>query len=455
MTVTDGGPLEIAVIGSGISGLSAAWLLSQRHRVSLFEQSSRAGGHSNTVDVGLARRRVAVDTGFIVYNEPAYPNLSALFAHLGVKTDTTDMTFSVSLGRGRLEYGGGTLSGLFAQPVNMVRPRFWSMLRDIVRFYRLAPGLMGNSQADAMTLGELIDAGGFGRAFRDDHILPMAGAIWSAPAAAMADYPAVAFVRFFENHGLLKLSGRPLWRTVAGGSRQYVSRMLAEFRGEVHLDRHVASVRRVGGGINVTAEGGETRRFDHVVIATHADQALRLLPDADDVERQLLGAFRYSRNRAVLHSDPVLMPRRRRAWASWNYLSTDADNGGQSQLSVTYWMNRLQRLDTDQQMFVTLNPAGEPEAGLIHHEEIYEHPIYDAGAHRAQRRLWTLQGRRRTWFCGAYFGAGFHEDGLQSGLALAEQLGGVRRPWQVPGESDRIFVGPAFSPTQELVESAA
>jgi len=434
----DGATLDIAVVGSGISGLASAWLLGTRHRVTLYEQADRAGGHSNTVSVSLGDGHVPVDTGFIVFNEPAYPNLTALFAHLGVATDATDMTFSVSLDSGRLEYAGGTIAGLLAQPSNLAKPRFWIMMRDIVRFYRQAPALIGADGAAGTTLGQMLDAGRFSRAFREDHILPMAGAIWSAPAEAMLDYPAAAFVRFFENHGLLKLTDRPLWRTVAGGSRQYVERLLEEFSGDVRLGTPVKRLDRTRDGVSVHVKGEAARTFDHVVVATHADQALQMLGDADDTERRLLGAFRYVRNRAVLHSDPALMPRRKAAWASWNYLSTRCDTVTQAGLSVSYWMNRLQRLDTEQALLVTLNPAVEPDPRLVHREDLYDHPLFDVAAHHAQHQLWSLQGRRRTWFCGAHFGAGFHEDGLQAGLAVAEQLGRVRRPWCVENESGRL-----------------
>ncbi|BCG96743.1 NAD/FAD-binding protein [Mesorhizobium sp. 131-2-1] len=424
--------MDIAVIGSGISGLSAAWLLAQRHNVSLFEADNRLGGHSNTVDAGGTQ----VDTGFIVYNEVTYPNLTALFAHIGVRTKPSEMSFAVSLDRGRLEYSGTGLGGLLAQPGNVARLRFWSMLRELLRFYREAP--YDISRIGESSLAEYLDAKGYGPAFREDHLYPMAAAIWSTPAAEVGNYPAAAFIRFCENHGLLKLAGRAVWRTVDGGSRNYVDNLARRFTGRIFRGRGVRSIARHSGAAWLTDVDGVEQRFDQVVVATHANQALRMLADASHEEHQLLGSFGYSRNEAVLHSDPRLMPRRRRAWSSWNYLAET--RGETRKLSVTYWMNRLQSLPDQQPLFVTLNPAIEPEARTVRHSEIYEHPIFDGVAMRAQKNLWSLQGVRNTWFCGAYFGAGFHEDGLQSGLAVAETLGGVRRAWDVPDESGRIHL---------------
>jgi predicted NAD/FAD-binding protein len=427
-------PLDIAVIGSGIAGLSAAWLLSQKHRVTLLEADGRPGGHSHTVDVPSPGGSVPVDTGFIVYNEAAYPNLAALFAHLGVATAPSEMSFAVSLDGGALEYSGTDLRGLFAQRGNLVNLRFWSMLRDLVRFYREAP--LDAARIGLMPLDEYLDARGYGRAFRDDHLYPMAAAIWSTPAASVGQYPTEAFVRFCENHHLLKLSQRPLWRTVQGGSREYVRRLIGAIGNGLRLGSRVVGVQRSAHGAVVsTSDGNAPRRFDQVVIATHADQALRLLGDASPDEARLLGAFAYSRNRAVLHSDSSLMPRRRAVWSSWNYT---ADRSRRDALCVTYWMNRLQGIPHDTPLFLTLNPMHEPRAGQLIRTEVYEHPIFDAAAIRAQDELWSLQGRRRTWFCGAYFGSGFHEDGLQAGLAVAEAIGGVRRPWSVANESGRI-----------------
>jgi predicted NAD/FAD-binding protein len=423
--------LDIAVVGSGISGLSAAWLLSKRHRVTLYEADGRLGGHSNTVEVG----GVAVDTGFIVYNEATYPNFSALMGHLEVATKTSNMTFAVSLDDGRLEYSGTSLTGLFAQPRNIVSLRFWGMLRDLLRFYREAPHAtrdLGDTSLDAY-----LDASGYGAAFRTDHLYPMAAAIWSTPAAEIGEYPARAFVRFCENHGLLQLVNRPLWRTLAGGSRAYVGK-LAEVIPEIIVNTPISAVRRHSDCVEIVSRGGEVRRFDQIVLATHADQGLAMLTDPTAEEERLLGAFRYSANSAVLHSDATLMPRRRRVWSSWNYLSSD--RGDMRQLAVTYWMNRLQGLPDAKPMFVTLNAHRKIREDSILYAADYTHPIFDARAIDAQRRLWPLQGRRNTWFCGAYFGAGFHEDGLQAGLAVAEALGGCRRPWIIANPSDRISI---------------
>jgi uncharacterized protein len=427
-------PLRIAVVGSGISGLSCAWLLAQRHHVQLFEADARFGGHSHTVDIAAQ----PVDTGFIVYNEPAYPNLTALFAHLRVPTQASDMSFAVSVDGGALEYAGTDLRGLFAQPANLLRPRFWSMLRDLLRFYREAP--QDREHAGLLPLGEYLERNGYGAAFRDDHLLPMAAAIWSAAPGRAAEYPTEAFLRFCENHHLLQVSGRPVWRTVTGGSREYVRRLVEPLASGMFRQQPVLEVRRDDDGVALrTAAGWWPERFDQVVLATHADQALTLLPTADEAERRLLGAFRYSRNHAVLHRDAALMPQRRRVWASWNYL---ADRAGDDQPPcVTYWMNRLQSLPGED-LFLTLNPMRPPAPETLLHTQVVEHPLFDGAVIRAQRELWSLQGRHRTWYCGAYFGSGFHEDGLQAGLAVAEALGGMRRPWRVAGESARIHLSP-------------
>jgi predicted NAD/FAD-binding protein len=434
---------RIAVVGTGISGLSAAWLLAKRHDVTLIEAERRLGGHSHTVEAG----GVPVDTGFIVYNETTYPNLTALFAHLEVATKPADMSLAVSLDGGRLEYSGHGLRGLFAQPTNAVSPRFWSMLRDLVAFYRAAP-------RDLPTLGEeslasYLDRSGFGQAFRDDHLYPMAAAIWSTPAAEIGAFPAASFVRFCENHGLLRFVGRPLWRTVDGGSRRYVARIVEDFDGRVSLGRAAAAIRRGGEGVTVIDRDGARERFDAVVIATHADQALRLLERPTEAEARVLGAFGYTDNTAILHADPRLMPRRRATWAAWNYLCDGSRDA--RRLSVTYWMNRLQGIPMTHPLYVTLNPFRAPDPERVHRVQHFRHPRFDAAAMAAQRRLWSLQGTRGVWYAGAYFGSGFHEDGLQAGLAVAEALGGVRRPWSVAGESGRIVLT-APAPLMEAAE---
>ena len=448
--------LKIAIVGTGISGMSAAWLLSARHDVTVYERNERIGGHSNTVDVPNGRSKIPVDTGFIVYNESTYPNLTALFAHLDVPTEPSDMSFAVSLSGGDLEYAGGAhLTGLFAQKRNVFRPRFWSMLNDIRRFYREAPTDMVQLDELRTTLGDYLDKRSYGEAFRNDHLLPMAGAIWSAPPESLLAYPAASFIRFHDNHGLLRVSNRPQWRTVSGGSRSYVERLTAAYADRIELGIGAIGVRRCDGRVAVRDAAGREEWFDHVVFAAHADESLAVLDDPSAAERALLGAFRYSKNTAILHSDSSLMPKRKGVWSSWNYIGPPAGQERVNGCTVTYWMNRLQNLKSDKPLFVTLNPQREPAPGTVHAIEQYDHPLFDTAAIGAQRRLWSLQGARNTWFCGAYFGAGFHEDGLQSGLAVAEALGGARRPWSVANESGRIFVeqrSPAPAPAPALLE---
>lgn len=438
---------RIAVIGSGISGLSAAWLLGKCADVVLYESESRAGGHANTV---LAPHSVlgpvAVDTGFIVYNDRNYPNLVALLKHLDVPTEDSNMSFSASLRGGAFEYSGSGLAGLLGQNRNAINPRFWRMVADIMRFYRQAPALLERDDMKAVSLGAYLDANRYSQVFVEDHLLPMGAAIWSTTAEDMRAYPLHAFLRFFVSHGLVLLKGRPHWKTVSGGSREYVTRLLAAFSGEIRLNSAVSSVRRGASGVTVTDRAGHADRFDDAVIATHADQALAMLADADEEERRLLGAFDYTRNTAVLHSDARLMPKRRQVWASWNYIG-EREQDGERPLCVTYWMNLLQNIDASHPLFVTLNPSRAVDPARVIGSFDYTHPLFDTKALDAQRRLWSLQGRRGTWFCGAHFGSGFHEDGLQSGLAVAEQLGGIRRPWSVENQSGRIFLDP---PRDEL-----
>lgn len=432
-------PRRVAVVGSGIAGMACAWLLARGGQaVTLFEADDRAGGHSHTVDVTTPEGPVAVDTGFIVYNGHTYPNLCALFDHLRVPTAETDMSFAVSIDGGALEYAGSRSGGLFAQRRNLLRPRFWAMLRDLVRFYREAPRLLDDPAAESLTLGEYLTREGYGRPFVDDHLLPMGAAIWSAAPDDVRRHPAMAFVRFCHNHGLLKLRDRPRWRTVAGGSREYVGRLLAPLGPGLRTGTPVSAVRRCdGGGVKVLLTDGTVEVFDALVLACHADQAFALLADAGPAERSILGTFRTQPNEAWLHTDPGLMPVRRAAWASWNHLAR-RDVTGQASVCVTYWMNRLQPLATRTDLFVTLNPERPPRPEAVLRRIAYSHPLFDAETLRAQRMLWKRQGRRDTWFCGAWLGNGFHEDGLQTGLAVAEALGGARRPWSLPDQNDRL-----------------
>ena len=449
--------MDIAVVGSGIAGLSAAWLLDRAHDITVFEQNGHIGGHSQTTQARVGTTEVAVDTGFIVYNPVNYPNLVALFDRLDVPTKPSDMSFSASLADGGLEYSGTGLNGLFAQRRNLVRPRFYRMLADLLRFYRQASKLiedglvddpsLDDSSLSRLPLGEFLQRERYGDAFINDHLLPMGGAIWSSSAEQMLSFPTLSFLRFFRNHGLVQLTDRPQWRTVDGGSHEYVRRLTAGFADRIRSGDPVMRVERDPDGVTLYTANGHRSRHDQVILACHSDQALRLLDDPTPGERRLLSNIRYQANEAILHTDTTLMPRNRHAWASWNYIGTrdgrDCDGHGDGNgqlLCVTYWMNLLQSLETPEPLLVTLNPshAIDPDRVIARYD--YMHPIFDAVAIETQPELWTLQGRRRTWYCGAWFGYGFHEDGIQSGLVVAEALGGVRRPWTVADESGRIHV---------------
>ena len=440
--------MRIAVVGAGISGLSAAWLLSRQHDVVLFEKEPRYGGHSNTVEVPEPQRAgqrggVAVDTGFIVYNTGCYPNLIALFEHLGVPTAETDMSFSVSLDDGRYEYNGNGANGFFAQRSNLLSVRHWRMARDVSRFFKEASLLQSEAADPELTLAQWLERHNYSRSFIDHHIVPMGAAIWSAPASEMLGFPAQNFARFFANHGLLQMKDRPQWRTVRGGSREYVTRLTDAFRGETSLGDGVAEISRSPSGVEIRTRAGHTSRFDRCLIACHGDEALGCLTDASAEERRLLGAFRYASNDTILHDDARLMPKRRSVWTSWNYLGATTDTPTRS-AAVTYWMNKLQPLDTKRDYFVSLNPQRPLPRDKIIARFSYQHPLFDKAALKAQKELWSLQGQRNTWFAGSYFGYGFHEDALQSGLAAAEDLSAtagvqaLRRPWRVARESSRL-----------------
>ena len=423
---------RIAVVGSGIAGLSAAWLLSRAYAVTLFEANDYLGGHTHTVDVKLDGITAPVDTGFLVFNERTYPNLIALFDYLGVTSTASEMSFSVKLEAERLEWAGSSLSTVFAQRRNLLRPAFWGMLGDILRFNREAGALAQAPSDAAQSLGEFLVAGGYGRAFRDWYLLPMAGAIWSCPTATMLQYPARTFFRFCANHGLLQVSDRPQWRTVNGGARNYVDK-LAAVLSDVRLNRPVTEVRRNPAGAELHFADGAVEHFDEVVLACHSDQALRLLADADAVERRMLAAIDYQYNEVVLHTDEQFLPRRRSAWSAWNYHADHATDGGRP-VGVSYLINKLQPLPFSSPVIVTLNPIREPRSGHVIERYHYAHPVFDLGAIAAQSWLPQMQGRHHTWYCGAWAGYGFHEDGLKAGMAVAAGLG-VTAPWVAQSEA--------------------
>ncbi len=428
---------RIAVVGAGVAGIGAAWMLSKHHEVTLFEAAERLGGHSNTIVCNLPEGEVPVDTGFIVYNEPNYPQLTALFNHLSLPTHHSDMSFAFAATDIDLEYAGSGLDTLFAQRKNLLRPRFWGMVRDILRFNREANERLASGKGHDQTLGDFLDELRMGDAFRRYYLLPMSAAIWSCPQDVMLRFPARSFLRFFANHGLIQLKDRPQWQTVTGGSREYIARMRSSIHA-IHTGTPVRAVRRLTDGVRLAGDDGELGDFDAVVMASHADQTLAMLEQPSADEARILGAFGYQDNDAFLHTDISLMPKRRAVWSSWNHLTAQSADGNQP-VSVTYWMNRLQSLATDTDVLVTLNPLSEPDPAKVIRREHYAHPVFDQAAIAAQAALEDIQGMDRIWYCGSYHGYGFHEDAFGSAVRVATQLG-APPPWAGERASDPVQV---------------
>lgn len=431
---------RVAVVGSGIAGLATAWLLARSgsHKVTVFEAGSYAGGHTHTVDVTVDGVTHPVDTGFLVFNRKTYPNLCALFELLGVKVVASEMSFAVSLESPLLEWAGADLGTVFAQRANLFRPTVWRMLVEILRFNREATRMATSGSVPAVALGEYLDRGGYSAGFRDWYLLPMAAAIWSCPTGAMLEYPLATFVRFCHNHGLLQVSDRPQWLTVDRGGREYVHRMLAGLD-DVRLETPVRRLVRDAAGVWLQTDAGR-ELFDEVVLACHSDQALAILGgNAQPQERRLLSAVRYQPNRALVHTDTSLLPRRRKVWSAWNYIAGEARPDGQP-VSVSYLINRLQPLPFETPVIVTLNPCREPAPDKVLGSFEYAHPVFDEAAIAAQAALGDIQGRAGVWFAGAWTGYGFHEDGLKSAIAVVEGMG-VSVPWRnsAPVRQQRVL----------------
>ena len=426
--------MKLAIVGSGISGLVAAYRLHADHEITLFEANNYLGGHTNTVDVELDGERHAIDTGFIVFNDWTYPHFIALLDELGVASQPTTMGFSVCDEHTGLEYNGETLNSLFAQRRNLLSPRFYRMLADIMRFNRQARKMVARS-SDETTVGEFLAQHKYSRAFIDQYLLPMGAAIWSCPTGTFSEFPIRFIVEFYQNHGLLSVVHRPTWRVIQGGSRTYVQAMTRTFHDRIRLQSPVQSLRRFASCVEVQLQGGQTERFDHVIMACHSDQALQILREqATSIEREVLGSFPYSQNVAVLHTDSAVLPQARRAWASWNYRLTSSA-ASTSAATVTYNMNILQRLESRHTFCVTLNDESRIAPERVLRRFHYQHPIFTTRRAAAQARHQELLTANRTSYCGAYWGNGFHEDGVKSALAVVEALAptGNRQP--------RILVG--------------
>jgi len=417
---------KIAIIGSGISGLSAAWLLSKDHDVTVYEKNNYAGGHANTVKVSTDDGDVFVDTGFIVFNKKNYLNLTELFKKLNVKIHNTIMSFSLSVDNGSYEYSGSGALGYFGQFSNIINPYHWYLLYEVNRFFSNAENNVKKYSKD-ITIGSFLENEKYSQIFIKRHILPMGAAIWSSDPNEMLNYPAHNFIAFYANHGMLNFKNRPSWNTVFNGSKNYISKIISNSDFDLKLNTAIKKIKRNSKGVEIIDINNNTVNFDHVVLASHADQSLGLLADPSKNEKEILSAFRYQKNTAVLHKDEKQMPKRKKLWSSWNYLKKNHKNS--EKLSVTYWLNNLQELKTTQELFITINPIHRIPIDLIINQYIYEHPIFDNKAIKSQELLSRIQGIDNTWYCGSYMGYGFHEDGIKSGLNVAELLGSRKRPW--------------------------
>lgn len=415
--------MRIAVIGTGISGLGAAYILHGHHEVTVYEKNDYVGGHSRTIQISENGKNIPLDTGFIVFNQRNYPLLTGLFQHLNVPIVKSDMSFGASINNGWLEYGS---KGMFSQKLNLLRPSFWGMLHDIIKFNRIA------SKADnvpvEISLKDYLDQLGMGQWFRTYYLQAMGAAIWSCSVETILKFPAQSFLRFFKNHGLLTVNDHPQWYTVKGGSREYVTRLTEGFRENILLNCAAIKVIRHHGKVIVHDSQGNMNEYDHVIFACHANQTLALLEEADADEHGIIGAFNYQANKVVVHTDASFMPQRDGSWASWIYLSENLIDH-EPVVSLTYWMNNLQPLETDTPIFVTLNPGRSPRADCIYNEHVFDHPVFTVEALKAQLRLNEIQGRGGIWHCGAYQRYGFHEDGLLSAVTVAKMLD-VSPPWQ-------------------------
>lgn len=411
--------MKIAIVGSGISGLVCAHLLHGEHDLTIFEAGDHVGGHTNTLDIEHEGVQLPVDTGFIVFNYRNYPLFTRLLERLDVASRASTMSFSVRSDEDDLEYGGESLNAVFAQRRNLLRPSFYRMIRDILRFGREAPLACENSFA-AASLGEYLDRNGYGREFVERYLVPMGSAIWSSPTESIRRFPLRFFVKFFENHGMLSAAERPEWRTIVGGSRTYVEALIEPFRDRIRMSTPVAGISRGSRGVELRTATGERDTFDEVILACHSDQALRMLDDPSDAESEVLGAIPYQSNDTMLHTDARVLPRRRRAWSSWNYRSMPAAD---QQAVVTYNMSILQGFDTEAPLCVSLNHNGGIEPGAVLRRIDYQHPLFSLRGVEAQQRHGEISGVARTHYCGAYWGNGFHEDGVRSALTVCERFG--------------------------------